>query len=131
MKHPNPTVRAGRRYAAELWIGIAAYMVILFGTRALLSGVHGPLEIVVALAPVVPVAWILIAAVRLWQHTDEFNKQLILQSLAIAGGVTALIAVTYGFLEGDSLPRPSAWWTYIVFMLSWLVASQVIRLRYR
>lgn len=115
----------------ELLAGTAAYIVILIGTRALLRDVTGPLEIAVALAPVLPLIWIFIAALRLWQNTDEFNKQLMLQSLAIAGGVTAMLSVTYGFLESDVLPRPSAWWTYLAFMVSWGVASQIIRLRYR
>lgn len=131
MKVTNPTVRADRRYRQEFAAAVVLYLVVLFLTRGIMQGVRDPWEVAVALAPLGPVVLMFLAALRWWKNTDEFNKQLVLQSLAIAGVVTALAAVTYGFLENDRLPRPSAWWTYVSFMFSWLVATQILRLRYR
>ena len=131
MKATNPTTRAMRRYMAEFTAAMVLYVVVLFGTRIAFRTYHGPLETLIALAPVVPVFLVFIAALRLFQGTDEFNKRLMTDSLAIAGVITALFAVTYGFVEGDPLPRPSAWWTWTMFMAVWLAATLVLRLRYR
>ena len=131
MKATNPTTRASRRYAIEFTAAVVLYMVVLFGTRYAFRTYHGPFETAIALAPAIPVFLVFIAGFRLFQGTDEFNRRLMTDSLAIAGVFTALFAVTYGFVEGDPLPRASAWWTWTTFMSVWLVASLVLRRRYR
>jgi hypothetical protein len=131
MKATNPTTRASRRYAIEFTAAIVLYLVVLFGTRYAFRTYHGPFETAIALAPVIPVFLVFLAALRLFQGTDEFNRRLMTDSLAIAGVLTALFAVTYGFVEGDPLPRPSGWWTWTTFMSAWLVSSLILRWRYR
>lgn len=131
MKATNPTTQATRRYQVEFSIAIVLYMAVLFGTRAAFRSYHGPFEIAIALAPMLPVILVFFAALRLFQGTDEFNKRIMTESLAAAGVITALVAATYGFAEGDRLPPPSAWWTWTVFMVSWLAASFILRFRYR
>jgi hypothetical protein len=131
MKATNPTTQATRRYAVEFTGAIVLYMVVLCGTRIAFRSYHGPMEALIALAPVVPILLVFLAALRLFKGTDELNKRLMTDSLAIAGVITALFAATYGFVEGDPLPRPSAWWTWTTFMAAWLIASFVLRLRYR
>ena len=131
MKATNPTTQATRRYSVEFGGAIVLYMVVLFSTRFAFRNYHGPFETAIALSPMIPVLLVFIAALRLFQGTDEFNKRLMTESLAIAGVITALFAASYGFVEGDPLPHPSAWWTWTAFMVSWLVASLILRLRYR
>ena len=127
----NPTTLATRRYLIEFTIAMVAYMVVLLGTRFYFRSLTGPLETVVALLPIIPVIFVFIAALRFLMHTDEFHRRIQIESLAIAGAATALIALTYGFVEGDPLPHPSAFWTWTVFMVLWLASSFVLRLRYR
>ena len=131
MKATNPTTRASRRYTSEFTVAIVLYMAVLLWTRSAFRTYHGPWELAIALAPLLPVILVFIAGIRLYAGTDEFNKRIMVESLAIAGVITALLAVTYGFMEGDQLPRPSAWWTWSAFMFSWLASSGVLRLRYR
>lgn len=131
MRVTNPTTRANRRYGIEFSVAIVLYMVVLFSTRVAFRAYHGPFETAIALAPMLPVILVFVAALRLFQGTDEFNKRLMADSLAIAGVITALLAATYGFVESDPLPRPSAWWTWTVFMVAWIVSRFVLRLRYR
>ena len=40
-------------------------------------------------------------------------------------------AITYGLIEGEFFPRPSAWWTWVTFGLAWLVSSFLLPRRYR
>jgi hypothetical protein len=131
MKATNPATQAQRRYLLEFTLAIVAYMAVLVGTRYFFRNVIGPLETVLALLPMVPVIFVFIAVLRFLAGTDEFQRRIVVDSLAIAGGATALIALTYGFVEGDPLPRPSAFWTWTVFMVLWLISSFVLRLRYR
>lgn len=127
----NPTTTARRRYIVEFGLAMAAYMIVLFGTRFGLAGYHGPWEPIIAVAPALPVFFIFFAAYRFFVATDELARQLLTEALAIAGVVTALASVTYGFLEGDVLPRPSAWWVWVLFMGTTAIASFALRRRYR
>jgi hypothetical protein len=134
-RRANPVTRATRRYFIEFGVAIAAYVVVMMVSRKLL---HGSLrdagdgwQIGVAALPIIPTLFVFIAVVRLLRRTDEFHRQVCVDSLAIAGGVTALLAVTYGLIEGGRLPHLSAWWTYCTFMIAWLIASFFVQRRYR
>lgn len=123
MNSSNPTTLAKRRYVLELVLCMLAYAVILILAIWMLRHIPlaGPLRYVVALAPVVPVVFLWLAILRYWGATDELERRVILESLGVAGAITALLAVTYGFLEGVGFPFLSAWWTWAVFMGAWLV----------
>jgi len=79
----------------------------------------------------IPAVFVFVSIVGYLLATDELVRRVAVDSLALAGGATALVAVTYGLLEGDGLPRPSAWWTYGVFMVSWIISSYFAWRRYR
>jgi hypothetical protein len=133
-KSINPVRRAYRRYFWEFGSAMILYVAmmwvrnwLLFGAR---PGASGPMEhapqgwqIVVAAMPVIPVALVLVAIVRLVRNIDEMQRRVYVESAAIAGAATALLAATYGLIEGDFFPKLSAWWTYSVFMFGWLIAS--------
>jgi hypothetical protein len=135
-RRANPVTRATRRYFIEFGVAIAAYAVVMMVSRKLL---HGALlrdagdawQIGVAVLPIVPTLFVFIAVVRLLRRTDEFHRQVCVDSLAIAGGVTVLLAITYGLIEGGRVPYLSAWWTYCTFMTAWLIATFFVRRRYR
>ena len=131
----NPMKRVARRYFIEFGVAMAAYVVAIFVSRWLL---RGPMQqagdgwqIAIALTPLVPVLFVFAAVVRVLRRTDELSRQICVDSLAIAGGATALLAVTYGLIEGGRFPHLSAWWTYVTFMAAWLIATFVVRRRYQ
>jgi len=125
----NPTTRATRRYLVEFGILMTAYVATcLFW---MFHGVRGPWPIAIALAAMIPLVFVFAAIVRFLLRTDEFIRKTTVESLAISGGATALIAVTYGLLEAAGFPKQSAWWTYSVFMIGWLVAQPFVRRRYK
>jgi hypothetical protein len=128
---PNPTTVAKKRYLIEFGVIMAVYVVVLLVTRTFWGNVTGPMQYVLSLAPLIPVAFAFAAIVRYISHTDELQRRIIVESLALAGGATAMIAVTYGFLEGYPLPRPSAWATYTVFMIAWGVSTLILKRRYQ
>jgi hypothetical protein len=131
MKATNPTVRATRRYLIQMCVAMLLYVLVIHWTRLEFRDARGASEVAAALAPLVPLLLVFAAGLRLFLSTDEFTRRIMTDSLAIAGIVTALLAATYGFLQGDPLPNPSAWWTWTTFMASWLVATFVLKARYR
>lgn len=111
---------------------MAAYVVIVFASVYVLNrGIAGPWRIPVALTPIVPIAAVFASIVQLMQNIDELERQIRLEALAIAAGVTAILAITYGFLEVAQFPRPSAWFTYAVVMISWAIATPFVARKYR
>jgi len=129
----NPTVAATRRYTAGLAAAMAGYVVVLFVTVWTIRHYdpQGVLRYVLALAPLVPIALIVPIGVRYFRDTDEFERRMMTESLAIAAGVTALLSATYAFLENAGLPPLSAWWTWSVLMGSWAIARMTVCRRYR
>ena len=128
MKATNPTTQATRRYAVEFTVSMVAYVLILLGSVYLLNhGAHGALMIIVALLPVLPLAAVFAAVVRWILTTDEYQRQTIVTALAIAGGATAMLAVTYGFLENIGFPKMSVWITFVIFSSIWGIATSIVR----
>jgi hypothetical protein len=129
----NPTTQARRRYLTGLSIALVAYLVVLFGTLNLVERLEpsGPLRYLLLLAPLVPVAFLIPLVIRYLRDTDEFERRVVTESLAIAAGITAILSVTYGFLENAGLPHLSAWWTWCVLMGSWGVARVFVARQYK
>jgi len=132
MKSANPTDVARRRYFLELGGAIAAYGVVLVASLHILKqGVPDSWRAVVAVSPVVPLVFVFIAIVRFMLASDELQRQIQLESLALAAGATALLAVTYGFLEGVGFPHLSAWFTYLCVMAVWALSVPFVTRRYK
>jgi hypothetical protein len=130
---PNPTTTALRRYNVAFVITMAGYLALLFGGIYLVKAGYavGPWRYLAILVPVVPVVLLFVAMLRLYGAIDELQRRITLESLAVAGGITALLAVTYGFLESAGLPHPSAWWTWCIIMFSWGIARPIVARQYR
>jgi hypothetical protein len=131
----NPVRQAVRRYFIEFAISMTAYVATIWVSRSLL---YGPMrtaspgwQYVVALLPLVPILLVFAAVVRYMLGVDELIRRMQVDSLALAGGATALIAAGYGLIEGDYAPKLSAWWTFVTFMMAWLIASFFVRRRYQ
>jgi len=133
MKTPsNPTTTANRRYALEFTLAMLAYAIVLIiSIKAITHGLPPALKLLFALLPVVPVAFVFAAIVRYMGSIDELQRRIHIESLALAAGITALLAITYGFLETVGLPRLSAWYMYAAVMIAWLVAQPFVARRYR
>jgi hypothetical protein len=128
----NPTAEASRRYFVEFSTAIVVYLAVtgasVWAVRHVTSG---PLHYLLAIVPVVPIAVVFVAVLRYLNASDEFTRMVHVEALAISAGVTAMLAVTYGFLESAGFPKLSAWWTYVVVMITWLIANPFVARRYR
>src|SRR3954452_16164751 len=114
-----------RAYNREFWPGMAAYMLVLAAVLRWggLDG-HSPWRFVWALAPVLPAAWTVAGVLRHVRRVDEYQRVLLLQSIAVGFAVAMLTAVTLGFLGIAGLSSAEApWIVYLAGMLGWAITG--------
>ncbi|MDP9018487.1 MAG: hypothetical protein M3N19_09220 [Candidatus Eremiobacteraeota bacterium] len=129
---PNPATAADRRYKIEFWTAMTAYVVVLFVSVWLVKRVpENPWHTIIALLPAIPIVFVFVAMVHYMAATDELERQIKFESLALAAGITALASVTYGFLELAGFPPLSAWFTYLTVMISWAIATPFVARKYK
>jgi hypothetical protein len=111
--------QANKRYR---WLFIPA--MLLYGV-GLIAGSYwvdasGPddkfTRIVAGLMAGVPITVAIWALFRFVRETDEFNRQMNLQALAFAGGITASLAAIVGFLQiYEVVPIFPAFWFIVIY----------------
>src|SRR5580658_2096185 len=116
---------------------VVATLTVLFAIVA--AGVfhrfhpHGVDACLVAVLPALPILWVLIETGRfLAAEKDEFQRNLLVQSLL--GGIGGTLAVTtvWGYMEDFArAPRLDLIYIYPIFWLFVGLAMPVVRRRYR
>jgi hypothetical protein len=103
-----------RAYSREFWPGMAAYALVLTAvlTWGGLDG-HSPWRFIWAVAPVLPAGWTVRVVFRQVRRVDEYQKLLLLQSLAVGFAVAMLAAITLGFLAIAGLRLADAPWIVV------------------
>ncbi len=88
-----------KRYRRELFLAMSAYVVVMLLIYPLARQVEAPFwRALVALAPVLPFAAALRAIIRHVRDSDEFQRRLHLEALAISAVVVSLLSTTAAFL---------------------------------
>lgn len=131
VKTMNPTDAVKRQHNIRFWIAMAVYVATIVPITNAVGHTGGAWKIVLAITPLVPIAAIFIFSIQKIRGIDELERQIHIEALAIAAGVTALLSITYGFLEIAGLPHPSAWFTYGAVMASWAIASPLVARKYK
>ena len=127
----NPTDLAKRRYTIRFWIAMSVYIVTIYPISTAVGHTAGAAKVAIALTPLIPMVAVFLAIVDMLRGVDELERQIHIEALAIAAGLTALLAFTYGFLELAGLPHPSAWFTWSVLMFSWLAVTPFVSRKYK
>ena len=126
---------AERRYVIRMWI-MAALCVLFSAVAAVvfrLSHPHGVLAYLVAVLPALPIAGALIyTGVYLAEEKDEFQRNLLVQSLlGGTGGILAVITA-WGYMEDFvGAPHMDLVWVYPLFWLFAGISYGLVRARYR
>lgn len=104
---------ASRAYLLEFWAAMAAYVVVLPVSIVLIiaSPPAAWWRIPLALAPVVPVLFVLRAFLRFFRRMDELQRQIQLEAFAFSFAVTGVVTFSYGCLVYVGFPPIS--WVYI------------------
>jgi len=119
-------------YLREFGAAMLAYTVILpVSIHIAEANPHAPWRIPVALAPVVPVVFVLWAVIRQVGRMDELQRQMQLEALVFAFSGAGLLTFGYGFLENVGLPRLSYLYVLPVMVALWGIGVGVAHSRYR
>lgn len=112
--------RVARAYRAELFTAIAVYVVLLLASiRYGRPLPDGALRTAVLLAPMIGFGLMIRAIARHVGRIDEYQRLRILESLALAFGITGAVTFSYGFLETAGYPKLSMFTVWMVMGASW------------
>ncbi len=117
-----------RAYHRDFWPSMVAYGIVL-ATVITFGDLDGtsPWRFVWALLPVLPTLWTVRAVVRHVRRIDDYQRMLLLQSLAVGFALAMVASLTVAFLEIAGLRLPAGGWVvYGVGMGGWAVASRVL-----
>ena len=106
--------KAGRTYLAQFIGTMTAYVIVLLVSVFILRSYpdpDAPWRVPVALLPVVPALFLILAFVGYMRGMDELQRQIQLEALALSFGGTAVLTFGYGFLQGVGFPQLN--WTFV------------------
>src|SRR5437879_13226528 len=118
-------------YTRDFGLSMGAYVVSLSISLALLDRVDQPLKAVVALIPLIPAGFALVAYLRLLGRMDELGKRIQLEALGFGFGAAGMLTLAYGFLENAGFPQLSYIWVFPVMIALWGVGGAIAQYRYR
>ncbi len=132
MTNTNKMTKAGRNYLIGFILSMAiAYPAVVFASVMLLQQYPDAWwRFAVAVAPVVPIMFGLRTFMRFLNQIDEMQQRIQLNAAAFAAGATAMLTVTYGFLENVGFPQLSWIWIFPMIVLLWGGATGVLSRRY-
>jgi hypothetical protein len=117
MRHENKVARA---YYRELGVAMAVYVVLLFSAiRFGRPMAEGTLRTIILLTPIIGFGLAIWAIARHLSRIDEYMRQTMLETFAIAAAITAAVTFSYGFLETAGFPRISMFTVGLVMAGSW------------
>jgi hypothetical protein len=126
---------AQRRWLRSCLIGSALVIVLALAAAATFRLWHlkGLPAYPVAVLPALPILWVLVEWGRfLAQEKDEFQRNVVIQSLL--GGTGGILATTliWGYLEDFAhAPHLNLIWIFPLFVLFMAIARLLVMLRYR
>lgn len=122
-----------RRYLKEFFFAMSMYVVILIVSVTLLKSYELPRgwQVVISLAPTLPIIFVIIAILRALRDSDELIQRIQLQAVVFSAITTGLITFTYGFLENVGFPHFPTIWTLPMMFALWGLGLGYFNQRYQ
>jgi hypothetical protein len=83
----------------------------------------GMLRTAVMVIPMIGFGLMIRAIARHVARIDEYQRQRILETIALSAAITGAVTFTYGFLETAGFPRLSMFTVWIIMGASWAAVS--------
>jgi hypothetical protein len=90
-----------------------------------------PWRFEIALLPVIPLVFALLAMLRFFGRIDELARKIHLDSVAAAAGVTAIATFAYGMLQNVGLPALNLTLVMPFTIAVWGISVSIASWRYR
>ncbi len=123
---------AGRIYVKQLLLALAVYLLVLAVSITLLNASpHSAWwRIPLAVTPMVPAIFMMLAVMRFYNRMDELQRRMQLEALAFGFAGTAILTFSYGFLEGVGFPHLSWLFVWPLMGTLWILGKVIARRRY-
>ena len=119
-------------YRKDSLLALGFYVVVLVLSIEAISKFHlGWWRIPVALAPVLPCLLVVRAMLAFFSRCDELQIRIHLQSLAFAFAGTAILTLTYGFLQNVGFPDVNWVWVWPIMGSLWMVGQLIAKRKYQ
>jgi len=118
-------------YTRDFGLSMAAYVIVLWISVSSLERIDQPLKTAVALVPLIPAGFALVAYLRFLGRMDELGKRIQLEALAFGFGAAGVLTFAYGFLENAGFPQLSYIWVFPVMIALWGIGGAIASYRYR
>lgn len=133
--HDVATPALTRRYYREFAWPMLGYVAVMLVWKRLLGGVDAVwLRVLVALLPAVLIALAIRAIARYVRDSDEMQRRIELESVALASGIVSTGYMTAGFLQSAKLLAVGATdamlWVFPALCLCYGVTKIIIARRY-
>src|SRR5688572_12931514 len=122
---------AGRTYAREFALAMAAYVAAVIVTVKLTPDIDPTLRAPFVLIPLIPSAFALRAYLRFLGRMDELGRRIQLEALAIGFGAAGMLTFAYGFLENAGFPRLSYIYVFPLMIALWGIGAAIATRRYQ
>ena len=122
-----------RRYMKELFSAMAAYTIILISSLTVLKNYEFTKfwQIVISLSPAIPVAFVIIAVMRLLKDSDEMQQRVQLLATSFSAALTGLITFSYGFLENVGFPKFPTFFIFPMLISIWGISLGYFSRKYQ
>jgi hypothetical protein len=118
-------------YTRDFGLSMAAYVIVLWISISSLDRIDQPLKTAVALVPLIPAGFALVAYLRFLGRMDELGRRIQLEALAFGFGAAGMLTFAYGFLENAGFPQVSYIWVFPVMIALWGIGGAIASYRYR
>lgn len=121
-----------RRYLREFIFTMSMYVVVLIGSVTLLKNYEFPRlwQIVVSLAPALPIVFVIIAILRLMRDSDEMQQRVNLLATTFSAVLTGFLTFSYGFLENIGFPKMPTFAVFPMLFVLWGIGLGYFTRRY-
>ncbi|HEY8682402.1 MAG TPA: hypothetical protein VIM06_04465 [Rhodanobacter sp.] len=90
---------SNKQYQRQSMLAMAAYVAVMLGVWPLVRTVTGvPLKVLLALAPVLPMLYVIALMARRIRDSDELEQRMHLIALGVATGLVGALSMIGGFL---------------------------------
>jgi hypothetical protein len=122
-----------KRYIREFRLSIVAYALILIASILAIQNIEmaKPLQVIVTLAPVIPVAFVLVVILRLLRESDELQQRVNMLAITFSAVLTGLLTFSYGFLENIGFPKLPTFAIFPMLFVLWGIGLGYFTRRYQ
>jgi len=118
--------QANRMYFKELLGALLLYFIVIFLSNFLADRMApAAFRTLIILMPVFPAIMMIWAIIRHFRRMDEYVKRRQLENVGISAAMTAVFALSYGFMESAGFPKLSMFVVWGLLMAGWGMTDAV------